>query len=266
MSLYTSKKWEWRLYSTLKLWVTKYSKSNRTSEPIPLGMTMPSLTGIQIGAARRMSASILFFDLASFTSITSRLAKDETLKVLNIIIPTMMHIVRAWNGEVEKNTGDGIMALLGTETRKREVMATDAVECALTMKYIMKNEIQPVLSKLGLPAMQFRIGVDLDEVLIARMGISGNSFLAAIGDAANRASKLQELAESDCICIGDNVYSFMPDQLKHYCRLGEHSSWQWKTANKIDYRYFHLDYDWPTPEKKTTPFQPPPTPSPYQLR
>jgi class 3 adenylate cyclase len=271
MSTYTSRKWSLELYNRLKIYTLKYSRGktltpNKSLTPVSGGQTMPALTSIQIGSAKRMDAAILFLDLVNFTSITSRLSNESTLNILNLILPTTIHIVKEWKGEIEKNTGDGIMAILGTETKRREIIAMDAVECALTIRYLMINDIQPALSNLGLPPMQFRIGVDMDEVLIARIGIPNNSFLSAIGDAANRAAKLQGRAQVNGICIGDNVFSFMPDQLKHHCSLGNDPDWGWKTVAGIPYRYFHLDYDWPKPEKKLTPIQPPSLPSPFQFR
>lgn len=94
------------------------------------GLTMPAPVGVRIGSAKSMTASVLFFDLADFTATTSRLDQEQTLNMLNMIIPTMMRIASRWNGEIEKNTGDGIMAIFGTETRDNTSIARDAVEAA----------------------------------------------------------------------------------------------------------------------------------------
>jgi class 3 adenylate cyclase len=103
---------------------------------ITKGLTMPEIASVPIGSAKRMEAAIFFFDLQDFTSISSQLPNENVLYLLNTIIPEMMQIVRHWKGEVEKNTGDGLMAIFGTETRNSFLIARDAVECAMTMKYI----------------------------------------------------------------------------------------------------------------------------------
>ncbi len=99
------------------------------------------------------------------------------------------------------------MAIFGTEARDGFHIARDVIEASMAMRYIMVNDIQPKLLAENLPVLNFRIGIDMQEVLISRIGIKENSFLTVIGDAANRASKLQDLAETDGICIGHNIYN-----------------------------------------------------------
>ena len=96
---------------------------------------------------------------------------------------------------MEKNTGDGLMAIFGTETRNSFLIARDAIESAMAMQYVMLNDIHSRLVNEGLPVMNFRIGIDMGEVLISRIGMNSLNFLTVVGDAANRASKLQALAE-----------------------------------------------------------------------
>jgi len=57
--------------------------------------------------------------------------------MLNLIIPTVMRAISQWRGVIEKNTGDGVMAIFGTETRDDTVIARDAFECAMAIKFIM---------------------------------------------------------------------------------------------------------------------------------
>lgn len=207
------------------------------------GRTMPDITRLEIGSAKKMTASVLFFDIAKFTTTTSELPPEYTLYILNLIIPSVMRIVRMCNGNVEKNTGDGIMAIFGTETPDRTVIAREAIEAALLIKHFMINDIHEHLSSLGLPALNFRIGIDMDELLIARIGYNNNSFLTAVGNAANRASKLQSLAETNGICIGESLAHNIHSSLHQYCYQGSDESWNWTMqGSTIAYRYFHFDY------------------------
>lgn len=66
------------------------------------GLTMPDIENVSIGSGKRMEAAILFFDLENFTSISSKLQNEQVLLILNTIIPQMMHVVKHWNGEIEK--------------------------------------------------------------------------------------------------------------------------------------------------------------------
>ena len=214
------------------------------------GLTMPDIASVQLGSAKKMVAAILFFDLEEFTTITSKLNNEVTLYILNTIIPEMMYIVRNWKGEIEKNTGDGIMAIFGTETRNDFLIARDAIEAAMTMRYVMLNDINTKFYEEGLPLFNLRIGIDMAELLIARIGIKNTNSLTVVGDAANRASKLQSLAQSNGICIGENLFQKMHPQLHQHCREGKHDEWQWHyNDSKQPYRFFHYEANWPKPEE-----------------
>src|SRR5262245_52742674 len=224
-----SQKWNAGFYKQMQVLLKQSIPMNRRRVlSITDGRTMPEPVRVSIGSAKRMTASVLFFDLADFTATSSRLAQEQTLYMLNLIIPTMMRIVRHWNGEIEKNTGDGIMAIFGTETRDYTSIARDSVEAAMAMRFVMINDVQGNLSDRGLPSMNFRIGIEMGELLIARIGVPSNNFLTAVGDAANRASKLQSLAMDNGICIGEDMALNLHPELHPYCLEGQSQDWSWK--------------------------------------
>lgn len=237
------RKWNPALYTELKkIHRMQILSGKRRVRAVGNGLTMPSLETLQIGSAKRMTAAILFFDLVEFTSTTSYLENEQTLHMLNCIIPILMTIARKWNGYIEKNTGDGIMAILGTETTDNQRIAVSATECALTMRYFMANDIRDCLEKNQLPVMSFRISIDMEELLISRIGIPNHNFITVVGDAANRAAKLQELARVNGICLGENIANQLPTFLYQYLVKGESPVWK----DKI-YSYFHLDCNWSDP-------------------
>ncbi len=218
--------------------------SKKQIRDIKDGLTMPEITSLRIGSAKRMIAAVLFFDLKDFTQIVSKMENEKVLTILNIVIPRMMDIVKWWQGEIEKNTGDGIMAIFGTETRNDLLIARDALESAMTMRYFMVSDVNPKLLEIGLPPLHFRIGIDMGELLISRIGIEKNNFLAVVGDAGNRASKLQELAEPDGICIGHDIFINLLHPLPNFCVPAK------DTTGKLesDYRFYHFTGSWPAPE------------------
>lgn len=247
-----SRKWNSGLYNTLSKFVEIQGKRNTRlySNKIPKAQTMPNLQGITIGSAKRMVAAIMFFDFENFTPITSHLSPEETLKILNISTTTVMKVVREWNGTVEKHTGDGVMAILGTETVDENDIAREAIETAQTIKYIMKSDVIPYLHNNGLPALNFRIGIEMGEILISRIGIHNMNFLTAVGSAANRASKLENLAEKNGITIGENIAANLNNYLYQFLREGDASNWNWYSKGSEEpYKYYHYDFEWPEPQE-----------------
>jgi len=244
-----TKKWSPLFHNFVQARLKKVTRlSAKRIREITKGLTMPKITSVPIGSAKKMEAAILFFDLQEFTSISSQLPNESVLYLLNTIIPEMMYTVRHWKGEVEKNTGDGLMAIFGTETRNSFLIARDAIECAMAMKYIMLNDINPKLVSDGLPSFNFRIGIDMGEVLISRIGVNNLNFLTVVGDAANRASKLQELANQNGICIAEDFYKNIAPLLHQFCAEDTNEKWGWKyPVTGIPYRYFHFTCNWPEP-------------------
>ncbi len=211
---------------------------------------MPDLSVLEIGSARRMNAAILFFDLENFTSTSSQISNEATLFILNNIIPSLTRIIRHWGGTVEKNTGDGIMAILGTETRDPETIAREAIESAMAIRYVMLKDIQKTLADQQLPILNFRIGIDMGEVLISRIGIKNMNFITVVGDAANRASKLQSLSRTNGISIGENLATKLHSYLCQYMEEGSDPSWQWEKETSGDpYRFFHYTFDYLEPKE-----------------
>lgn len=243
-----TKKWNPILQRSLSAYLSKQKrKSLFRIREITEGLTMPNPQSVPLCGAKRMVAAVLFFDLEGFTALASKLGNEDTLFILNMILPSMMLIVQHWNGEIEKSTGDGLMAIFGTETRNNFLIARDAIEAAMAMRYTMEKEIHARLLAEGLPVIPFRIGIEIEKVLIAKIGIQKFNFLSVVGGAANRASKLQELADPDGICVGENVYSNLNPLLHQYCREGKHKDWNWASKGGIPYRFFHFDGNWPDP-------------------
>ena len=162
-----SRKWNPSLYQNLRQFVLSKIKLNAIRlKKLPDAFTMPGLATLGIGATKRMTAAIMFFDFENFTNVTSYISPEQTLMILNVSTTTVMRMVREWGGTVEKHTGDGVMAIIGTETRKHDIIAQEAIESAQTIKYMMQTDILPQLGDQGLPLLNFRIGIEIGEVLI----------------------------------------------------------------------------------------------------
>ena len=142
------------------------------------------------------------------------------------------------------------MVIIGTETRNNDTIARDAIEIAMTIRYTMLDSINPMLESKGIQGFNFKIGIDMDSVLIANIGINNNSLMTVVGGAANRASKLQELASSNKILIGDILFKNLKPKVQQFCREEKHSSWNWSyTGPRTPYRFFEFEANWPEPKE-----------------
>jgi class 3 adenylate cyclase len=82
------------------------------------GRIAPAVDDITIGSGRSLRAAALFFDIRGFTARTSSPVPADlkrTLLMLDCVIPMVMNVIHDHNGYVEKNTGDGVMGIIGAE-------------------------------------------------------------------------------------------------------------------------------------------------------
>lgn len=177
------------------------------------GRVAPGTDDLPIGNAKQIRAAVLFFDIRGFSRRTGSaelVELQKTLHLLNCVIPLTMQIVFDFGGYVEKNTGDGVMAIFPATTSDADA-GDSALLTAVTVFYALEHLVNPYLTRVGIPIVEARIGIDLGTVLIAKIGThTGNSkfdrnFITAVGPAANLACKLQGLAGTNEIFVGDLV-------------------------------------------------------------
>lgn len=208
-------------------------------EGVVRGRVAPAVDAIPIGSGRAVRAAVLFFDIRHFTSMTGSAEPNDlkrTLVMLDCVIPMVMHVIHDHDGYVEKNTGDGVMGIFGVDRTDAET-ANAALDAATTIFFVLQHVINPALAQAQFAAVQARIGIDLGNVLLARIGVpSGTArqdrnFLTAVGPAANLASKLQGMAGTDEIWVGSNVAASAASWRQQYFLDVTPQDWPW-TFNK----------------------------------
>jgi adenylate cyclase len=152
----------------------------------------------------RKLAAILYADVADYSRLTGD-DEDTTHRRLSKYLDLLSDSIVQNKGKVVHYAGDAILADFGT--------VTSALECAISIQNIFsdQNRDLPDESKV-----QFRIGINLGEVIEDRGDIYGND--------VNIAARLESLADAGGICISESVrtaigsklplaYEFMGEQL-----------------------------------------------------
>lgn len=209
------------------------------------GRVMPSADLIPIGSARKVNAAVLFFDIRGSSNRSGLVA----LYTLDVVIPMVMRIVHDHDGYIEKNTGDGVMAIFTAMDQQKTCKA--ALESAMTCFYVLKNAINPHLAQIGIPSVDARIGIDFGEILVARIGVhkgSANqdrSFLTAIGPAANIACRLQEQSGTNQIWAGNMIKANAPQEWQNLFKRVLPPEWTWLISGTSEpYPAWHFDAIW----------------------
>lgn len=209
------------------------------------GRVVPDDEALSIGDGKRLSMAVMFIDICGFSgrSMETLEEQDLTLRVLNLFFTELIRIAEEYGGNVEKNTGDGLMVYFNDgEGTPEEKGSKRAVAAALTMMAANQYLISPILRATPTNEIDFRISIDYGYVTVARLGpprrFNSN---AAVGATANFASKMLRHARAGDIVLGEVARNQLPLdwQLNWTELLPINTGWHYTLSGKAYpiYRY-----------------------------
>ncbi|MBN1104460.1 MAG: adenylate/guanylate cyclase domain-containing protein [Deltaproteobacteria bacterium] len=143
---------------------------------------------LKLGGEERVM-SVLFSDLAGFTTISEKMTPSALVHLLNQYLTEMTQIVLAGGGIIDKYEGDAIMAEFGAPLPLPD-HADRAVRAGLTMQRRLK-ELREIWKGQGLPELRCRVGINTGSMIVGNMGSSQVFDYTVIGDSVNLASRLE---------------------------------------------------------------------------
>ncbi len=163
---------------------------------------------------KETTATVLFSDIRSFTTITEELGALGTVNLLNEYFTLMVDCIRAEGGMLDKFIGDAIMAAFGVPLQHDDD-EDRAVRVAIDMmKTLTAWNVERAAS--GKPPVHIGIGLNSDHVITGNIGSPTRMDYTMIGDGVNLAARL----ESACkyykaqILISDNTYKALKGTYK----------------------------------------------------
>ena len=140
-------------------------------------------------AAGTREISVLFADLAGFTSFSDSRDPREVSEMLNAYFEaTVPPIVREHGGEIDRLIGDAIMATFNTRGDQPD-HAMHAVRAALAIQ-----EAASAIAEEHPDWPRFRAGVNSGEAMVGVVGAAGGRSYTVIGDTVNVASRIEAKA------------------------------------------------------------------------
>lgn len=174
----------------------------------------------------QLTATVLFTDVAGFTSVAERMEPLSLTNWLNRYLDEMSNIVIAEGGMINKYIGDAIMAVFGAPVKRRDEAgiasdAASAVESALRMAERLR-ELNEDWRRDGLPVIGMRVGIHTGPLVAGTFGGKQRMEYTVIGDTVNTASRLESFDRS-----------VAPPDEEHPCRI---------LVGETTWRHVHFRY------------------------
>jgi adenylate cyclase len=134
--------------------------------------------------------TVLFTDLAGFTTVSEDLEPQELMQLLNEYLSAMTQIILAGRGTLDKYIGDSLMAFWGAPLPLAE-HAGMACRAALEMQANMQ-QLQQTWGSRNLPPLPARVGIHSGPVVAGNVGSRERFSYTVLGDTVNLAHRIEQ--------------------------------------------------------------------------
>ena len=141
-------------------------------------------------AGEERELCVLFADLRGFTGLSEQRLPYDVVFLLNRYFEAVGDAIDGAGGVTNQFTGDGVMALFGLEVGI-EQGARQALSAAQAMQTAMQRLSADLHEELVTP-LRLGIGIHSGPTVVGHMGRGVATYLTAVGDTVNTASRLQD--------------------------------------------------------------------------
>jgi len=148
---------------------------------------------IKRGDGMETRAVIWFNDLRKSVQLATDLPRDEYIKLLNDYFDCVAGAVLSHGGEVLRYIGDAALAIfpIGPEYYTEEE-ATQRAADAVKTAWLRMEDLNARRTAEDKEPLKFGLGLHIGEVTYGNIGVAERLEFTVIGEAANRASRLQD--------------------------------------------------------------------------
>jgi class 3 adenylate cyclase len=173
---------------------------------------LASPEGHKIGGTRK-EVTVLMSDLRGFTSLSEDRDPEEMVQLLNRYLEKISKIIIKYDGIIDEIIGDAILAVFGAP-KNHGNDPERAIACAIEMQNCLAIlNIEVVES--GYPCLEMGIGINTGKVIVGNIGSEVRMKYGIVGDAVNRASRIESNSIGGQVLIGKATYS----QVKPYIKV-----------------------------------------------
>jgi class 3 adenylate cyclase/tetratricopeptide (TPR) repeat protein len=155
----------------------------------------------------RRQVTVLFADIAGFTSLAEKLDPEEVHQIIDRCFGLITAEVHRFEGTINQYTGDGVMALFGAPIG-HEDSPRRAVHAALGIQRALRDYSKELQTQRGL-SLQMRMGINTGPVVVGRIGDDLRMDYTAVGDTTNLAARLQQGARPGSVLVSEATHKLI---------------------------------------------------------
>jgi adenylate cyclase len=184
----------------------------------------------------KLAFVIVSLDIVGSTKLATEMDPKLYARIIATILYELSEIIPKFRGYVLKYTGDGLIAYFPEPSfiRKNDL----AIDCALTLRGLVYNGLNPVLREKGYPALDIRIGLDSGEAYVEIIGSpETKQHKDIIGKVVSLAAKIQTQAKPGDIYLGDTTERNLHISWRQICELADLKvDWGYKDSEGNPYK------------------------------
>jgi predicted ATPase/class 3 adenylate cyclase len=157
----------------------------------------------------RKLVTVLFADVANYTTIAEKLDPEEVHQIMDGCFKILMDEIHKYEGTINQFTGDGVMALFGAPVA-HEDHAQRACYAALSIQKAIGDYGEWVMKDTGV-GFNMRIGLNSGPVIVGSIGDDLRMDYTAVGDTTNLAARMESLAKPGNIVVSRDTHRLVRD-------------------------------------------------------
>jgi len=221
--------WNAELESRVAQQVSELERTNRLRR-----FLSPQLADLVVGdesllASHRREIVVLFTDLRNFTPFAETSEPEEVMGVLSEYHHAIGRLVHAYEGTLERFTGDGIMVFFNDP-----VQCDDPAQRAVRMALEIRDAVRDLADGWRRRGYELAVGIGIaqNHATLGRIGFEGRFDYAAIGSVTNLSARLcsdagpwqvlvtdRVLAATEDICVSEMVGDVQPKGFSRKVRV-----------------------------------------------
>lgn len=161
----------------------------------------------------KVSLIIMYADLVGSTKMSMTLPAEKLVTIIRAFSHELSTVIESYEGYVLKYVGDAVIAFFPYGFN-RYLTCDKSVECGKSMVNVLREGINPILSKLDFPELAVKVGIDEGENVVVQYGYDQSSPIDILGYGMNVAAKITSLTESNRVSLGENVFKLLHPNLQ----------------------------------------------------